>query len=132
MNYGICCLSCAPLREEPKPESAMGTQLLFGDLYEVLEQGSVYQKVRLEYDGYEGWLSAEHGAALEAFVQRLHNQDGDRDRDAHHHENYGHDWQEHRNLIMKFHFPPPETNSFDVQAAAPGSGTFEALHSLEE
>jgi len=56
MKYGICHLSIVPLRAEASDPSEMVTQVLYGDMLEVLEEGKKWSHVRLEFDGYEGWI----------------------------------------------------------------------------
>ena len=56
MKYGICHLSIVPLRAEASDPSELVTQLLYGDLLEVLEEGKKWCHVRLTFDGYEGWI----------------------------------------------------------------------------
>jgi len=45
----------APLRAEPFHRSEMVSQLLFGELCEMLETSKDFLKVRCRYDGYVGW-----------------------------------------------------------------------------
>jgi len=54
--FGICTLSAIPVRKEPHHESELVTELLFNDLYEVLEQSGDWLYIKMEYDGYEGWI----------------------------------------------------------------------------
>ncbi|MEM7085032.1 MAG: C40 family peptidase [Bacteroidota bacterium] len=56
MKYGICPLSIVPLRAEASDPSEMVTQILYGDTLEVLEDGKKWSRIRLEFDGYEGWI----------------------------------------------------------------------------
>jgi hypothetical protein len=56
MKYGICHLSIVPLRAEASDSSEMVTQVLYGDILEVLEDGKKWSHIRLEFDGYEGWI----------------------------------------------------------------------------
>ena len=56
MDYGICNLTIVPLRLEPSDASEMVTQVLLGEHCKVLEIRKKWSKVRLAYDGYEGWL----------------------------------------------------------------------------
>jgi len=56
MDYGICLQSLVPVRSSPSHKSEMCTQLLFGELYSVLETDNDWLKVRLVYDEYEGWI----------------------------------------------------------------------------
>lgn len=56
MRYGISNLSIVPVRTDPSETSEMCTQLLFGEHYTILEENKKWCKVRLAYDGYEGWI----------------------------------------------------------------------------
>ena len=56
MKYGICPLSIVPLRAEASDPSEMVTQLLYGDTFEVLEEQKKWSQIKLEFDGYEGWI----------------------------------------------------------------------------
>lgn len=55
-NYGYCRVSIAPVREEQKDSAEMVTQILFGEIVEVVETDRQWRKVRNIIDGYEGWL----------------------------------------------------------------------------
>ena len=59
MNYGISNLSIIPVRVEPSEKSEMGTQILFGEHFEIREQMVGWTSVKLEYDGYEGWVDSK-------------------------------------------------------------------------
>jgi cell wall-associated NlpC family hydrolase len=54
---GICHLSQIPIRSEAKSSAEMVTQLLYGETYQVLDQTGEWFKIKMDYDGYEGWLS---------------------------------------------------------------------------
>ena len=54
--YGICNLSIVPCRKEPSDKSEMGTQLLFGEHFEILEEKKSWALIRIAYDGYECWI----------------------------------------------------------------------------
>lgn len=56
MEKGISTLAVIPIRANPAHRSELVTQLLFGERYLVLEQQGEWLQVRLDYDGYEGWL----------------------------------------------------------------------------
>lgn len=59
--FGICTLSAISVRKEPHHESELVTELLFNDLYEVVENIGDWLYIRMEYDGYEGWIrSLQH------------------------------------------------------------------------
>lgn len=59
MSYGLCNLPVVPLRNEPSHRSEMVSQVLFGECFEVLDSNNSWLFVRLEYDGYEGWIDAK-------------------------------------------------------------------------
>lgn len=56
MKYGICNLSIVPLRSEPSDASEMVSQVLYGELFKVLESRQKWSRIRLNFDGYEGWI----------------------------------------------------------------------------
>ncbi|MGN0033077.1 MAG: NlpC/P60 family protein [Candidatus Limimorpha sp.] len=59
--FGICTLSAVSVRREPSHESELVTELLFNDIYEVLEKKGEWFYIKMEYDGYEGWIrSLQH------------------------------------------------------------------------
>lgn len=53
---GYCFLSAVPLRAEPSDRAEMVNQLLQGDTFEVVRREEKWSQVRLDYDGYEGWV----------------------------------------------------------------------------
>ncbi len=59
MNYGISNLSIIPVRKDPSEKSEMVTQILFGEYFELREQMVGWTNVKLEYDGYEGWVDSK-------------------------------------------------------------------------
>lgn len=55
----VCCVAVAPLRAEAEDPSEIVSQLLFGELLEILRYHpakKMWAYVRCEWDGYEGWL----------------------------------------------------------------------------
>ncbi len=56
MEYGICHLGVIPLRNENSHKSEMVSQILYGECYKIIEKRKDWRKVRLEWDGYEGWI----------------------------------------------------------------------------
>lgn len=56
MQYGICNLSIVPLRVEPSDACELVSQVLYGELFKVLEQRKSWSRIRLAYDKYEGWV----------------------------------------------------------------------------
>ncbi|KPL13801.1 MAG: hypothetical protein AMS23_00875 [Bacteroides sp. SM1_62] len=59
MEYGIVQASYIPVRKDPDSTSEMTSQLLFGEIFEVLDRNEQWQLVRNRFDGYEGWISPE-------------------------------------------------------------------------
>ncbi|SDG75421.1 C40 family peptidase [Psychroflexus sediminis] len=66
MLYGICPLSVVPVRAEANDTSEMVTQLLYGDHFEVIETQSKWIKIRIAFDGYEGWLDKKQAFEIDA------------------------------------------------------------------
>ncbi len=58
MKYGICNISIIAVRQEPSERSEMVTQLIFGELYEILETAKEWIQIRVLFDDYEGWISS--------------------------------------------------------------------------
>ena len=51
--------SVIPVRIEPREGAEQSTQMLFGELAEVLEEQPRWTHIRLEVDGQEGWVDAK-------------------------------------------------------------------------
>lgn len=51
--------SVIPVRTEPRESAEMSTQMLFGELGEVLDNQPRWTRIRLESDGQEGWVDAK-------------------------------------------------------------------------
>lgn len=80
--YGICHLSVVPVRTEPSHSAPMCTQLLFGDLLQVIENQEEWCCVRILFDGNEGWIhnkqfleisDKEYRKALKKKIRYAHN-----------------------------------------------------------
>ncbi len=56
MRFGFTNLSIIPVRLEPKEQSEMVTQLLFGDLYQVISLRKKWVQIKIDADGYEGFI----------------------------------------------------------------------------
>jgi cell wall-associated NlpC family hydrolase len=57
MGKGICHLSQIPVRAEPRSGAEMVTQLLYGETYDILTQSEDWLRIKMDVDGYEGWIS---------------------------------------------------------------------------
>ncbi len=67
MNYGICSMSVVPIRFGSSDTSEMVSQLLFGEVYEVISKKAKWIKIKCTLDGYEGWISKnQHTEITEA------------------------------------------------------------------
>ncbi|MDO4782366.1 MAG: C40 family peptidase [Capnocytophaga felis] len=80
--YGICHLSVVPIRVEPSDVAEMTTQLLFGDLLQVIEKQEEWSFIRMIFDGTEGWVlnsqfieisDKEYRKALKKKIRYAHN-----------------------------------------------------------
>lgn len=54
--FGICNLSIVPLRSEASDASEMVSQVIFGEHFEILEKTKKWSKIKLSFDGYEGFI----------------------------------------------------------------------------
>jgi len=67
MTFGYCHLSIIPLREEPSDKSQMVSQLLFGDVFEIIETASPnWIKIRNAYDLYEGYIDPKQQISIDS------------------------------------------------------------------
>ncbi|MEI6122625.1 MAG: C40 family peptidase [Bacteroidota bacterium] len=64
MDSGICTISIIPVRAEPSHKSELITQLLFGELYKILEYYETWIKIKTVFDSFEGWIDAKQGKNL--------------------------------------------------------------------
>jgi gamma-D-glutamyl-L-lysine dipeptidyl-peptidase len=70
--FGICNLAIIPLRIEPSDRSEIVSQVLFGEHFEILEQQKQWAKIKLQFDGYEGWVDSKQFQIIsEADYQQL-------------------------------------------------------------
>jgi len=56
MVGSISPFGALPVRQEPSEKSALETQILFGEVFYVLEEIPGWCKIRIEHDGIEGWI----------------------------------------------------------------------------
>jgi gamma-D-glutamyl-L-lysine dipeptidyl-peptidase len=61
---GINCLSILPVRSEPSDRSEMVTQLLFGEMYTILDEKDGWLLVIGLFDNYEGWIDKKMSLAF--------------------------------------------------------------------
>ncbi|MFO8067598.1 MAG: C40 family peptidase [Bacteroidales bacterium] len=58
MQYGVCLNSLAALREEASHKSQMVSQLLFGDIFEIIDKQDDWLNIKMKYDEYSGWVAS--------------------------------------------------------------------------
>ncbi len=51
-----CKVCISPMRAEPSDAAEMISQLLFGESCVVIEKQEKFWKIRMDFDGYEGWI----------------------------------------------------------------------------
>ncbi|MFT7386307.1 MAG: hypothetical protein ACI82E_001068, partial [Nonlabens sp.] len=66
MRYGICPISIAPLRSETSDASEMVSQVLYGEIFKIIESRKKWSKIRLAHDNYEGWIDNKQFQEIEA------------------------------------------------------------------
>ncbi|GAF03098.1 C40 family peptidase [Saccharicrinis fermentans] len=59
MNGSISVYSFIPVRKEPSEASELVTQILFGETFVVLEKDKKWARIKMDFDGYEGWIDAK-------------------------------------------------------------------------
>ncbi len=56
MKSAICAIGVLPVRNEPSEKSELETQILFGEVFHILDETDEWYQVRADYDSYEGWV----------------------------------------------------------------------------
>jgi cell wall-associated NlpC family hydrolase len=59
MNKGICIVTVAPVRAEGSDKAEIVTEILFGESADILEVNKNWTKIKMHYDGYEGWMDTK-------------------------------------------------------------------------
>lgn len=74
MQYGIIDLSTVPGRANPSDKSEMVTQLLFGDIFSIIEKQEKFLKIKTHFDQYECWIcTKQYNKLSEAEFNQLAN-----------------------------------------------------------
>ena len=68
MNKGISNQGFVPIRSEPTHTSEMGSQVLFGETFRILETSGAWYRISLDSDGFEGWVSKNSILAFEGEI----------------------------------------------------------------
>lgn len=64
MNKGICIVTVAPVRAENSDKAEIVTEILFGESADILEVNKNWTKIKMHYDGYEGWMDTKQIKAV--------------------------------------------------------------------
>ncbi len=64
-HYGLCAQSIIPVRAAAGASGEQVTQLLYGDLYKVTDHRKEWVKIRVTWDGTEGWIPKNQSYPLE-------------------------------------------------------------------
>lgn len=65
MKYGICNLSIVPLRKESSDTSELVSQILYGEVFKILESRKYWSRIRLAFDSIEGWIDNQQYVEIE-------------------------------------------------------------------
>ncbi|HIC8646183.1 hydrolase Nlp/P60 [Elizabethkingia meningoseptica] len=65
MNKGICNVSVAPVRADKTDKAEIVTEILYGESADILETQSNWTKIKMHYDGYEGWMDTKQISPVE-------------------------------------------------------------------
>ena len=58
MEKYYCSVSVSPMRAEVSEKSEMISQILYGETCEILETEGNFSKIKMDFDGYEGWVNS--------------------------------------------------------------------------
>ncbi|MBW3523059.1 MULTISPECIES: C40 family peptidase [unclassified Chryseobacterium] len=59
MDKGICIVTVAPVRAENSDKAEIVTEILYGESADILEVNKNWTKIKMHYDGYEGWMDTK-------------------------------------------------------------------------
>ncbi|KAA0129161.1 NlpC/P60 family protein [Chryseobacterium sp. SN22] len=59
MDKGICSVTVAPVRAEASDRAEIVTEILFGESADILEVDKNWTRIKMHYDGYEGWMDTK-------------------------------------------------------------------------
>lgn len=73
MVFVFCLVPVAPMRKEAAHRSEMVSQLLFGEIAELISEEKDFTQIRCLYDGYEGWCQTSQLLAIDAATAEKNN-----------------------------------------------------------
>ncbi|ATL44777.1 C40 family peptidase [Elizabethkingia sp. HX WHF] len=59
MDKGVCNVSVAPVRADKTDKAEIVTEMLYGESADILEVINNWTKIKMHYDGYEGWIDTK-------------------------------------------------------------------------
>lgn len=65
-KYGVCLLSIVPLRSEASHQSAMISQLLFGETFLIMEETKIWTKIQTTFDQVIAWVDSSQIVSISA------------------------------------------------------------------
>ena len=76
MKYGFSLIAVIPVREEPDETAELGTQVLFGERFVILEENDKWSRIRLASDKYTGWIDKKMITYIDSdqFRQNIQNE----------------------------------------------------------
>jgi gamma-D-glutamyl-L-lysine dipeptidyl-peptidase len=63
-GFAYCKLAVSPVRAEASDRAEIVTQLLFGEIAEIIGRDQQWLKIRTYLDNYEGWIDSKQVSAL--------------------------------------------------------------------
>ena len=58
MEKYYCSVMVSPMRAENSEKAEMVSQILYGETCEILETEGDFSKIKMDFDGYEGWVNS--------------------------------------------------------------------------
>ena len=58
MEKYYCSVMVSPMRAENSEKTEMVSQILYGETCEILETEGNFSKIKMDFDGYEGWVNS--------------------------------------------------------------------------
>lgn len=58
-SFGACVQACISIKKEASHKSELISQLVFGELYEIIEGNEQWTFIKTEFDNYTGWIDSQ-------------------------------------------------------------------------
>jgi cell wall-associated NlpC family hydrolase len=68
MEYGTCNLAVIPMRAEANERSEQVSQVLFGEVFEIVEYAENWIKIITAFDNYTGWIARLQFISIEGVI----------------------------------------------------------------